>query len=217
VLKLREVRGAWPLALALVAAGIAGCAAIRPVDNPDGGRLLNEGVEALEERQYLEAYERFTEVYTLHPREPLGGRAMLALAAMELDPRNPGRRLDVGAAILGRYFSGEAISSWQRPLIETTYLMALELGASEYRVEVAEAEAEQARREAAAARAAVGDDGRSLPRLPGPSVRAQADALRVERNQLVARTGELETRVAELETQLAEAQAELDRIRKTIK
>ncbi|MGH7481618.1 MAG: hypothetical protein ACRELV_05640, partial [Longimicrobiales bacterium] len=136
---------------------LGGCAALRgwqePEPEPDAETGLAAGLAALEAQDYLEAHDRLTAVYSVYPDDPVGAKALLALAAMELDPRNPGRRLDVGAEIIGRYFMMDSVPRWQWPLLETTYLLALELGAAEYRVERAEVEAAAALEVAAEARA----------------------------------------------------------------
>ena len=61
----------------------------------------------------------------------MGQRAVLALAAASLDPRNPNRRIDMGATYAARYLNDNTKAAWTEPVGETLYLMALELGATE--------------------------------------------------------------------------------------
>lgn len=194
----------------LVATLVSGCATLGLWDGGSRAEdVYEQGLSALERQQYREAYDHFAWVAQHHPREEIGTQAMLALAAIELDPRNEQRRLDVGAEILGRYFYSEATPAWQRPLLASAYLLALELGAKDDEVQQA--------REAAAAAEDEARDRRSLPSLSGPSVRAQLGELRGERTALRQENEQLKTRVSRLESQLAETKAELERIKKTIK
>jgi predicted nucleic acid-binding Zn-ribbon protein len=91
---------------------------------------------------------------------------------------------------------------WVEPVAETLYLLALELGANEERIARAEAER---------------DSAQALPELPGPSVLAQVQTLREERDNLRRRAQALEQVVAAKEKELKEKEQELERIRKTLK
>ncbi len=213
----------WPAsAMVLIAAG---CAALQVEREPDPEEKLVEGLAALDRRDYRAAFEPLSWVYTRYWNEPVGQRALLALTAAELDPRNPSRRLDVGADLAGRYLRLPGIAAWTEPLVETVYLLALELGAAEERVAEAEEEEEEARAEAREARAearearaeaqaaraqaqrerarAQAAPPRELPRLPGPPVTARMRELERERANAVARVQRLERELAECERELA--------------
>ncbi|HEX7118474.1 MAG TPA: hypothetical protein VF212_06780 [Longimicrobiales bacterium] len=224
----------WPAsAMVLI---VAGCAALQPDRAPDPEERLAEGLAALERGDYRGAYEPLNWVYTHYANEAVGQQALLALVAAELDPRNPSRRLGVGSELAGRYLRLPAIARWTKPVAETLYLLALELGAAEERVAEAEEEAaaaeerarearaearearaeaerereeaHQARAEAAQARAQAAPP-RELPRLPGPPV--------TERMRELEQAGaDATARVAQLEQQLAECRQELARIRRAV-
>jgi hypothetical protein len=175
--------------IAAVACGIMGCATVTSVFGTRGEDRFDAGVQALRDGDYEAAHRALAWVLTNYGHEKVGQRAAVLLAAAELDPRNPNRRIDVGADLASGYLRFEDRQEWLDPVAQTLYLLGLELG---------NAESEPT------------DTARPLPRLPGPTVTARIRAVEQERDKLARR-------VSALEEQLAEKQREIDRIRKTVK
>jgi DNA repair exonuclease SbcCD ATPase subunit len=212
----------------LVAMAVHGCATLQGERDADPEQHLAWGLAALEQQDYQTAHAHLAWLVSYHWHRPVGQRALMALAAAEVDPRNPGRRLGVGAQLSSDYLRLEETPEWLRPVMESFYLMSLELGAAEEEIAQLEREREAAERaaraaraqaqraqtaarsaEARAQRAAVAAPARTVPALPGPPVTARVRALEQERTQLAQRTSQLERR-------LAERERELERIRRTL-
>lgn len=183
----------WAVA---VAGLLVGCATLKAPLESQGEKRFEEALAALERGDYRTAHEGLSWVAQNDADDEHGREALLALAAIELDPRNPGRRIARGADVAASYLGLPEREPWTNPLAQTLYLLGLELGAAEERVEKAEREAERA-----AAR---------LPTLPGPSVSARIRTIEQERDRLGKR-------VETLEKQLGEKEQELERIKKTIR
>jgi hypothetical protein len=184
----------WAVALAGL---LLGCATLKaPFESDDGEARLEQALAALGRGDYRAAHEGLSWVAQHYPKEDYGQQATLTLAALELDPRNPGRRIGVGTDVAGNYLRDPNNPAWTQPIAQTLYLLGVELGAAEERVEKAEREAERA-----AAR---------LPALPGPTVSARIRGVEQERDRLARR-------VEALEKQLADKDQELQRIKKTIR
>lgn len=183
------------LAVALVGLSL-GCATLRAPFETGPEERFEQALAALGRGDYRTAHEGFTWIAQKYPKDRYGHQAMLALAAVEMDPRNPGRRIPVGTEVAATYLRTADTPPWTQPLAQTLYLLGLELGAAEERVEKAEREAERA-----AAR---------LPALPGPTVSARIRTVEQDRDRLARR-------VEALEKQLADKDQELQRIKKTIR
>lgn len=178
----------WTRLLAVGA--LAGCASLQGSDAPDPEQRFGRAMEALERQDFRSAYEQLSLVYTGHWTQPVAERALLAMAAVELDPRNAGRRLDVGADLAARHFQLAGEPSWTTPVSQTLYLLALELGAAEERAARAEAEKERAEEEKQQAQR--------------QAEQAERQAEQAERQKQQA---EKEKRAARAEVQRAKAQA----------
>ena len=177
---------------------LAGCAALTRGGPNESELRLEQGLAALDHGNYLEGFEHLSWVAARHPNDVLGQRALLALGASDLDPRNPSRRLGIGTELVGRYLAYGDTPTWVRPVAQTLYLLGQELGAAEERV--AAAEQDRLRAEATA----------ELPSYSGTPVPQRIRALTEERDRLTRR-------VAQLEKELAEKNQELERIRKTLR
>jgi hypothetical protein len=162
----------------------------------DEEERFEAGMRALGNGDYVAAHRELSWVAEHSAHKSEGQRALLVLASMEMDPRNPSRRTDVGADLAATFLRLPERDAWVDPVAQTMYLLGLELGAAEERAQRAERAAETQPRE--------------LPRLPGPTVNARIRAVEQERDRFAAR-------VATLEEQLAARERELERIRKTIK
>jgi tetratricopeptide (TPR) repeat protein len=184
----------------LWAVGIAGllvsCATLKAPFESSAEERFNQGLEALARGEYPVAYGHLSWVAEHHSHEKYGQQALLALAAMELDPRNQSRRIEVGADMAANYLRLPEKPLWTQPVAQTLYLLSLELGAAEERAERAERQAERV--------------AEKLPNLPGPSVTAKLRTTEQERERLARR-------VDALEKQLQEKEQELERIKKTIR
>lgn len=117
-----------PIALLL---GVGACSVLRP-DAPlerDAEHRLDRGLAALDARQYREAFDDLSWVYAHCRDHTRGAEALLALAALELDPRNETGRPGVAADLLARVLREPTSEDYVRPLAASAYLMALSLGA----------------------------------------------------------------------------------------
>jgi hypothetical protein len=191
----------------------AGCASARgAAANPE--TELNSALQLLDRGDYRTATEQLLKISNEHPGTPVGQRAVIALAAASLDPRNPNRRIDMGATYAARYLNDKTKAAWTEPVGETLYLMALELGATDSARAQAESDAADARAEAERVKAQA---GRPLPRLPGQSFAARMKGTEVDRDKIAGRLAQLEQQLQQRDKQLADSVAELQRIRKTLR
>lgn len=231
-----------PIVLVMLAA-LAGCATLGQPDAPDPEDVLGRALVSLEQEDFTAAYEQLSWLYQSYWDEPAGERALLALTAVELDPRNPGRRLYAAADLASRHYQLPSVSPWALPVSQTLYLLAQELGAAEEELERSRREKEravqaqveaqaEARREAAAAGQARAEAARAreeATQARATARRAQAAAAeprplpRLPGPSVSARVSELQgerDRLADelrtLRSRLAEREEELERIRQTI-
>ncbi len=91
-------------------------------------RAFLRGLVALKLGGYPVARRELTEVADACPTSPIGGHALLALAALELDPRNAERDPRIAREAAKRIFLLPEKPAWMEPAAETLYLLALELG-----------------------------------------------------------------------------------------
>jgi hypothetical protein len=181
--------------VAMLAGWLAGCATLSSVTTSSAEKRFDSGVRALASGDYATAHKDLAWVAEHYPDKDEGQRALLILAALEMDPRNPARRAEVGADLAATFLRLPERDSWVDPVAQTMYLLGLELGAAEERAQRAERAAEAQR---------------ELPKLPGPTVSARIKSIEQERDRL-------QVRVTSLEEQVGGLQRELERIRKTIK
>lgn len=181
---------------------LAACATLNPFVESTAETRFDRGMRALEQGDYPQASLDLGWVATHHADTDLGRRALLVATALEMDPRNPKRRLSLGADLTQAYLLNRGSESWTVPIARTLHLLALELGAAEERVAAAEAEKQRAE---------------ARLELPGPSVPERMKAIQDERDRLARRVNQLEQQLEIAEKNLAEKDKELERIRKTIK
>ena len=114
-----------------LAASVAACAALSPERPPEQNAelRLDRGISAVEAGFYSEGFDDLAWVYTRCTGREAGVRALTALAAIELDPRNPAARPPLGMELLGQVLQDSTAPRWIRPLVETSFLAALALGA----------------------------------------------------------------------------------------
>jgi hypothetical protein len=88
----------------LTALVTGGCAIFDGSRQPDPAAEFDVGIEALDRGDYEAGYDILYPIYRRHWDAPIGQRALLALMAAEIDPRNENRRLwstaDMAAAYL---------------------------------------------------------------------------------------------------------------------
>ncbi len=195
---------------ACASAGIVGDTS----DAPDPESVLRQGVDALGSGHFREAHEDLSWVYTHYPEQDVGRRALLVIAAAEMDPRNPDQRLTVGARLLERFFAPDSIAGWQEPVAESMYLLALDLGA---RDTAAGATTDSAGAADSAAGASGMDAAGATPRLPRASLAHRLRNAEILRDSLAERNAAMAAHMKELEGQLTDAKKELERIKKTLK
>jgi hypothetical protein len=190
------MRARW---IAVLLVGTAACATVRGAGTGrSADQRLTDGVLLLETGDYAAATAVLDSVYRSAWTRPVGQRALLELAALSIDPRNPGRSLWQSADYSARLVAIPQTEPWMLPVARSLYLVAVELGALEE-------ERVQAARDSAAA-----ESERGLPRYQGETVPARLSALERARDELAQR-------VAGLEQQLRDTTQELERIRRTIK
>jgi hypothetical protein len=171
---------------------LAGCVQPR-TDTPTPEPTLSHGLDALRTGDHASAMGEFALLAALYPGTRTGEQARLLAASIELDPRNPQRRLDVGAAILSDAIAAASDSSDSRPLAETLYLLALDLGAQPP------------------------EPDESLPAFPGTTLASRVRALLDELEQRRHEIERLQQELKQKDQEIQKLSNELERIRKTLK
>lgn len=192
------------LAASLVVLAISACATVGSVFDGERERHYNAGVIALKAGDYDAASEHLALVAERDAGDALGQQALLMVAALEMDPRNPKRRLPLGSDLTGSYLKLERTPAWTTPVAETLYLLAIELGAAENRAAQAAADKEEA------------ENRLKLPEN-SPTMTSRLRGLGEERDRLAKKVEQLEVQLADRDKKLAEKDKELERIRKTLK
>ena len=123
-------RSTHSLALAsLIALGACAGLPEEPPPEQNASHRLERGLAALDAGLYADSFDDLAWVYARCPDRVAGAQALAALAAIELDPRNPAGRPAVGTDLLARFLRDPARPDWAVSLAETSYLMARALGA----------------------------------------------------------------------------------------
>src|SRR5688572_596008 len=131
------------LATGLLALALPACATFDTVFG-SGPDRFDTGIAALRRGDFARASNDLNWVILKHANDPVGQRALLASASLEMDPRNPQRHLALGSDLAATYLQKAEEPEWSQALAQTLYLLALELGASEERLAQAEADKRQA-------------------------------------------------------------------------
>ena len=115
------------IAVAGFLALLSGCASSGAYREAGAGGL-DAGALALRRGEFVQAREALVEVRRTCGDARLGRQALLLIAALEVDPRNPTGDPDHAAALAGYWLSRPETFPWMRPLAETLYLQALRAG-----------------------------------------------------------------------------------------
>jgi chemotaxis protein histidine kinase CheA len=219
---------------------LSGCAALMNLDQHRPEVVMDRALEAYERLDFRAAYEQLSWVYSNFWNRRIGERALLTMAAVELDPRNPGRRFHEGAELASWYGDLPAALSWNVPVSRTLEGMARELDFAYTEIERLDAEKDRAERERDAARseaaratrdaeaartaaAAAREEARraqaqarAAARRPAPAPAAPQPSAPVGVSALQAERDGLASEVQQLRRSLAQRERELERIRQTI-
>lgn len=175
-------------------------------------------------------------VAAMCPDSPAGHRALLALAGIELDPRNPDGDPAAARLAVERYLASPTKPAWTEPTAKALYLIAVELGGrgpGESRDEGRPAEGADGSAASVPApevgrpgpAAALGGDRGSecdasavaapVGSQPPPVLPGEPLAERLARAE--RERGELREKATSLERELAELRQELERIRRALR
>lgn len=232
--------GARRLGPCLLLAGVAACATLggggQDPPEPSPRERLHQAAAALDRGDFRSAYPALAWVYTRCPTSRPGRDALLLMAAAELDPRNEARRPAVGASLSAEYLALPAAPVENRPLAETLYVLALELGAPRPTLlpppvpdtltrlsESCDPASTAGSVATAGVRALDADTAPAgavpvwLPELPFASVPERLGRLEAQRDSASAQAAALLEQVKQLQTRVATQQQEIERIRKTLR
>jgi hypothetical protein len=201
-----------PLAAGALVIVLPACATFGSYFDSRADQRLAVGLAAAQRGDYVTANEELGWVVERYGDQEIGQQALLAVAAVEMDPRNPQRRLPLGADLIESYLRLETQPDWVVPVAQTLYLMSMEMGAADERVAQAEVGKQEAERR-------IQEVERDLPKLPDPNatVSERLRAIRDERDRAQKKVEQLEVQLAERDKKLVETEKELERIRKTLK
>lgn len=115
------------LVAALPACSLAGTGS--PTGDTGRARAIEYGLAALDDGDYTGAAEQFAPVAAICPTDELGSRALLLLAASELDGRNADGRPDAAAELAAFRLARAERDDWSGALARELYVIALDLGA----------------------------------------------------------------------------------------
>lgn len=217
------------LLITLTAVGCAGVLESLGLDRGPG-EMLEQGSRALDAGDFREASEIFRYLAARCHSGEAGESAVLALAAAELDPRNPSGSPAAAAQLAARYLQIPSPPPAGLAHARTLYLLALELGAPPVREPFAPVllTGAPAREEPASTwRPAERFEScgvpepssadRRLPEHPGPPLRARLDRVSAHRDSLAHRLDSLsaaaDDRARRLRARVDSLEAELERIR----
>lgn len=102
-----------------------------PSEDAARERTFEDGIDALEQAEFERASQRLAAVAAICPVDEVGRRAMLLLAAAELDPRNRAGRVEVAAELTAFQLTRpSATETWSTALAREIHLLALDYGAT---------------------------------------------------------------------------------------
>lgn len=186
----------------------AACASSGGSSGYRGAPLLDEGAAALHRADFDTARERLDGIRQECGHALAGRHALLLLGTLALDPRNAERDPDRAALLAARYLRRPETFPWTRPLAESLYLLALEMGADEPSAEsLAEPDI-----------SAPAHVQPSCDEVDRQTVQAAAGELPdLVRPSVPSRLRDLERQRAALRREVAQLESELDRVRATVR
>jgi hypothetical protein len=201
----------------VIATVVAGCSVLRGSSGPTPESELQRGLAALRSQDYGAARAILEPLYRAHWMDETGQRALLVLAAAELDPRNADRRLPAATELAGTLLNVKDVPAWEIPVTESLYLLSLEIGSQEAAIARAENAEREALNAAQVAKQTSAAGSVTLPRLTRESWPSQLRKVREDRDALAKKVDQLQSAVKARDKDLAEAKQELERIKKTLK
>lgn len=185
------------LTLSLAAPLLAGCLQVRgggaPAREVSPEERLSSGILAWRQGDYRTAALELSRLATDPPTPQFGERARLALAALEIDPRNESGDLANGTALAAELAADTAVSGTTGSIGEVLYLLAREVGAEPP------------------------SDTTLLPSLPGTPLATRLDQLQQERDAHAQEIARLQQALKEKNAEIEGLKRELERIRKTLR
>src|SRR5262245_20474560 len=115
------------VATVLSVLAISACATINSVFHSNADERFNAGMVALSRGDFAQARTDLGWIAEHYPDDKIGQQALLIVAALEMDPRNPRRRLSVGSDLAGSYLKLDDKERWTEPVAQSLYLLAMEL------------------------------------------------------------------------------------------
>jgi hypothetical protein len=221
---------------------LAGCAALLQQAPPRPQAVLERGLAAYDRQEFQAAYDDVSWVYSNFWNTRIGERALLTLSAIELDPRNPGRRLIAGAELASAYPGLPHASSPSVPVSHTLEALAREVSFANDEIARLDAENALLGDQLVAARAEAASAARAAQEARADAVAAREAARRAQAaartaaaaaaaspvaptpqpaapvgvTALQAERDRLSAEVQQLRRESAERERELERIRQTI-
>jgi hypothetical protein len=179
---------------------------------------LDAGALALRHGEFQRAREALVEVRRTCGGARLGRQALLLIAALEADPRNPAGDPDRAAALAGHWLSRPETFPWTRPIVETIYLFALRAGGEPYTTSSeAPDDVQDLLAMEGAADGAVETCDVSDWAVLGGGVPAELNGRPLARGSPSASSGVPRDDNGRLRERVAELEAELERIRETLR
>lgn len=210
-----------PRALTVIVALLAGACGLLPRggEGPAPEPPYIRAATMLEAGRYPEASVALREIASRCESGDRGRHALLLLAALDLDPRNPEAEPDSAALMAARFLSLPDLPVDERPLGQTLYVLALDRGGDPgLRPGPTDGPGGMARRFSECHRdEPVPASIVALPVLPEGGGGESMLELQGERDSAVARARELTDQNRALRARVAELETELARIRSILR
>ena len=216
-------RGAFPVVSAALL--LTGCARLglqrvveSPPDESPPDTRLARAAELMSVGQFIEAEVALRRLAARCENREEGLRALLLLSALRLDPRNPEASPDSAALFAARFLGLPDAPIAERPLAESLYALALDLGADPGLRPSRRGGADAPAPRFSDCERAPADDPAPLwlPVLEREARASGARRLERARDSVANRAAEIQASNRALEARVAELAAELERIRRLL-
>lgn len=218
------MRGSGLVVPVLLLAGlVGGCVRRQPPSEPveDPETRLGLAVSELSRGAYDAATRELAYVHLRYAPQPVGWKAMLLRIAAELDPRNEAGRPAAAARIAAHALESDGRPEWAAPLVETLYLLALDVAAPDstpvHVVLPGPWAVPAASEDSAATATRLLAAARPLPELPRTALAVRLLDAEAERERLERQVARLEEALGKKDQELLKLTQELERIRKTLR